>query len=550
MNRSLQASLLFILALSASMSFAQSVSVELLSSYTIEEVNEIIDDFGVPANTLQITSGVDYYRVEYMTLHPNGDSVLVSGAIAVPSAAPACPKPIASYQHGTTTVRTEVPSFENTEGLLGVMYAGAGYVVTLPDFIGLGVSELFHLYVHAESQASTSLDLIRLAANEFQEELNYVWSEELFLFGYSQGGHATMALHKMIEEDFSDEFTVTACAPMSGPYDISGTQTDMIIADEPFSFSGFLPYVTMSYQAAYGDVYSSLDEIFIEPYASDLPELFDGTNSIAYISSQLPAVPNQMLREDFFEAFQNDPNHPLRLVLADNDVYDWAPVAPTTMYYCTEDEQVDYNNSLVALEAMLANGAQNVEALNGGAFDHGGCAPLAFLGGYFFFEEYRTNPFALEYEVTVSDASSGDANDGMLEFVLLDGQELYTLAWSTGENGPIIDDLSPGEYTLNVTDALGCSSASTYSVSFVGDVFEEALLWNLYPNPSTGQINIEWPFEAGHFNVRNAQGKVVEKGQIKKGLNTYSCDDLKDGIYTVEITSVQASYSRRIMIFR
>lgn len=550
MFRSLQASFLFILALSPAISFAQIMNVELLSSYTIEEVNEIIDDFGVPENTLQITSGVNYYRVEYMTLHPNGDSVLVSGAIAVPSEAPSCPKPIASYQHGTTTVRTEVPSFENTEGLLGVMYAGAGYVVTLPDFIGLGVSELFHLYVHAESQASTSLDLIRLASGELQDELNYVWSDELFLFGYSQGGHATMALHKMIEEDFPDEFNVTASAPMSGPYDISGTQTNMIIADEPFSFSGFLPYVTMAYQAAYGNVYTDLDEIFIEPYASELPELFNGTNSIAYISSQLPAIPNDMLREDFFEAFQNDPNHPLRLVLADNDVYDWAPIAPTTMYYCTEDEQVDYNNSLVALEAMLANGAQNVEALNGGPFDHGGCAPLAFLGGYFFFEEYRTSPFSLEYEVTVSDASSGDASDGMLEFVLLNGQELYTLDWSTGEDGPIIEGLSPGEYSLNLTDAMGCSSTNTYTVSFIGDVFEEALLWNLYPNPSNGHINIDWPFEAGSFDVRNAQGQLVQKGQIKTGLNTLSCEGLKDGIYTVEITTKQASYSRRVMIIR
>jgi hypothetical protein len=257
-----------------------------------------------------------------------------------------------------------------------------------------------------------------------------------------------------------------------------------------------------------------------------------------------------MLQADFFEAFQNDPNHPLRLVLADNDVYDWAPTAPTTMYYCTEDEQVDYNNSLVALETMLANGAQNVEALNGGPFDHGGCAPLAFLGGYFFFEEYRTSPFSLDYEVNVSDATSGDANDGMLEFVLLEGQGLYTLDWSTGENEPVIAGLSPGDYTLNIIDAMGCSSTGTYSVSFVGDVFEEARLWNLYPNPSSGQVNIEWPFEEGSFKVRNAQGKVVQIGQIKKGMNTYSCENLKDGMYTVEITSMQASCSRRIMIMR
>ena len=527
---------------------AQLVSHELVASFSVSEVEQIVNDFGVPNNTINITSGVDFYRVEYMTEHPNGEMVLVSGGVAVPNNASACASPIASYQHGTTTIRTEVPSFLNGEGLLGVLYAGAGYVVTLPDFIGLGVSELFHLYVHADSQASTSLDLIRLASNELQEELGYTWDEQLFLFGYSQGGHATMALHKMIEEDFPDEFTVTASAPMSGPYDISGTQTNMIIADAPFSFSGFLPYVTMAYQAAYGNLYNSLDEIFVEPYATTLPDLFDGTNSIGYISTQLPAIPNQMLLPEVFEAFQSDPNHPLRLALADNDVYDWAPTAPVTMYYCTEDEQVDYNNSLVALETMTNNGAANVSALNGGALDHGGCAPLAFLGCYFFFEEYREDPFSLVYDVLISDASSGDDSDGALSFNLVEGDENYTLEWSNGENGQSIENLAPGEYTLTVTDAAGCSSSESYSISFPGVLSELDFTWKLYPNPSDGLVNIDWPFSSGSFDVFDLQGKIVLSGPIQEGLNQFSCGSLQTGMYHVRISTPDGFFNRRIAI--
>lgn len=527
---------------------AQLVNFELLESFSLSEVEQIVNDFGVPNNTITITSGVDFYRVEYMTAHPNGEMVLVSGGIAVPNDVGSCASPIASYQHGTTTVRTQVPSFLNGEGLLGVMYAGAGYVVTLPDFIGLGVSELFHLYVHADSQASASLDLIRLASNELQEELGYTWDEQLFLFGYSQGGHATMALHKMIEEDFPEEFTVTASAPMSGPYDISGTQTNMIIADAPFSFSGFLPYVTMAYQAAYGNLYNSLDEIFIEPYATTLPDLFDGTNSIGYISTQLPAIPNQMLRPEVFEAFQNDPNHPLRLALADNDVYDWAPTAPVTMYYCTEDEQVDYNNSLVALEAMTNNGATNVSALNGGALDHGACAPLAFLGCYFFFDEYRQDSFSLVYDVLVSDASSGDVSDGALSFNLIEGDENYTLEWSNGENGQSIENLAPGEYTLTVTDASGCTSTESFAISFPGVLSELDLTWKLYPNPSNSLVNIDWPFSSGNFEVFDLQGKVVLSGPIQKGLNKFNCNSLLTGIYHVRISTPDGFFNRRIAI--
>ncbi|MGB0424598.1 MAG: lipase family protein, partial [Flavobacteriales bacterium] len=334
---------------------AQLVSTTLLDSYTLSEIEVLASDFGVPAGVLPLSYAVDYYRIEYQTLHPNGETVLVSGGLAVPQGV-TCPRPLASYQHGTTTERYEVPGYQNTEALLGVLYASGGFVCTLPDFIGLGSSDLFHLYVHAESQASASLDFIRLATEELNEDLNYTWDGQLFLFGYSQGGHATMALHKSIEEDFSDEFTVTASAPMSGPYDISGAQTDYLLEDVPFSFSGFLPYVTIAYQNAYGNLYNSLDEIFVEPYATTLPDLFDGSNSIGYISSQLPAIPSEMLIPEVYAAFQSDPDHFLRQALEDNDVYDWAPTAPTRLYYCTEDEQVSYNNSLVALETMLANG--------------------------------------------------------------------------------------------------------------------------------------------------------------------------------------------------
>ena len=43
-------------------------------------------------------------------------------------------------------------------------------------------------------------------------------TDELFLLGYSEGGYATMALHRELQQFHSDEFTVTASAPMAGPW--------------------------------------------------------------------------------------------------------------------------------------------------------------------------------------------------------------------------------------------------------------------------------------------------------------------------------------------
>ncbi|MEO0404162.1 MAG: hypothetical protein AAF193_04765, partial [Bacteroidota bacterium] len=82
------------------------------------------------------------------------------------------------------------------------------------------------------------------------------------------------------------------------------------------------------------------------------------------------SIPTEMLVPEFYEEFLNDDQHPFKLALEDNDVYDWTPVAPTRMFYCTQDEQVDFNNALVALETMLENGATQVDAVDGGPYTH------------------------------------------------------------------------------------------------------------------------------------------------------------------------------------
>ena len=71
-------------------------------------------------------------------------------------------------------------------------------------------------------------DMIR-ASREVCRELGILLNSQLFgrLFA---GRHATMALHRMIEGQHSDEFTVTASAPAARAYDLSGTTLDAALA--------------------------------------------------------------------------------------------------------------------------------------------------------------------------------------------------------------------------------------------------------------------------------------------------------------------------------
>lgn len=383
----------FFLFLFAFTADAQVVSHQFIAHYNYATVNTIISGFGLPSGFLEPVSEVDFYRVRYMTQHPNGEMIEVSGALCVPSDLD-CPLPMASYQHGTISRRTEAPSFSSGETTIGVLFASAGYIVCMPDYIGLGVSQVFHPYVHAESEASASADMIR-ATRDLQETLNYTWDEELFIFGYSQGGHATAALQRLIETELSDEFQLTASAPLSGPYDISGVQASVLTANEEYPTPGYLPYVVLSYQEVYGNIYQDLTDVFLPEYAEIIPNLFNGNVSMGTINNAFPSVPADMLQPEFIEAYNSDPNHPVRVALEDNNTMDWSPAVPTRLFYCEADDQVNYMNSIVALDAFEQLGSTSVVAQNLGSLDHGDCAGPAFLFCFDFFEQNRINNCSL-----------------------------------------------------------------------------------------------------------------------------------------------------------
>jgi pimeloyl-ACP methyl ester carboxylesterase len=394
----------------------QITEYSLETHFTEASINIYMQVLGIPSGLLEVQSEVDFYKIKYMTPHPDGSMVEVSGALCVPSDLD-CPLPMGSYQHGTISARDEAPSNPTGEALIGVLYAAVGYIIVMPDYIGLGDSPLLHPYVHADSQASTSLDMIR-AARDLQSTLGYAWDEQLFIFGYSQGGHATAALQRLIETDFSDEFTITGSAPMSGPYDISGVQAGVLTSDQVYPTPGYLPYVVLSYQEVYGNIYNDLTEVFLPEYAEIIPDLFDGNTSMGVINNAFPSVPAQMLQPAFIEAYNSDPNHPMRVALADNDVMDWSPQVPTRLFYCNADDQVNYMNSVLALENFTELGSTSVTAVDLGEYDHGGCAPLALLFGLDFFESLKVDNCNISgiSEITDSFSISPNPSNGIVSF--------------------------------------------------------------------------------------------------------------------------------------
>jgi hypothetical protein len=240
------------LALLPLLSIAQGTIIEdtIVRQLTTQDIDDLLASQGIPSGILPLNYEVDVHRIVYDTPDPNGNPTYASGLVFIPREVP-CPMPLFTYLHGTKVKKEQTFYYLQDEWFLGAVMASSGYVTTMPDYLGLGFSPGLHPYQHARSQATASIDLLRVARTicaEGEVELN----GQLFITGYSQGGHATLATHRMIQEELSDEFTVTASAPGSGPYDMSGHQFDMVAALEPYSVPGYLPYVILSYQSVYG----------------------------------------------------------------------------------------------------------------------------------------------------------------------------------------------------------------------------------------------------------------------------------------------------------
>ncbi|NUO02683.1 MAG: T9SS type A sorting domain-containing protein [Saprospiraceae bacterium] len=462
---SLSIALFLVAMLAPTLSAQQLVSSGLLGTRTRAQLQAQFGFF--------IQNGIRMYRITYTTPDISGQPDTASGLLVVPVRNTPSSYPLMCYQHGTVDSRTDVPSNLQGGWELAAVFGGMGYVTAAPDFLGLGEARGFHPYVHAETEASAAVDML-FAVREFAEEdEDLVINDQLFISGYSQGGHAGMALHRSIEQDHSDQFTVTAAAHMSGPYSISGAMRDKILSDEPYYFAAYLPFTVLSYDLAYG-LFDDIEQYFKQPYADMIEQFYNEDINLGDLNTMLidqlelefgASVTKNMFQDSILQAVINDPNHPANVALRANDVYEWAPVAPTRLYYCQADDQVTYRNSIIADSVMsTVLGALAVDAINVNPnADHGGCVQPAVTAAIFFFanlqeitvgsNEVAAGPRPALYpnpaneNFQVKNAPAG----ALVQLLTLDGRPVFEASVS-GENQSVAlpANFQPGVYLAQI----------------------------------------------------------------------------------------------------
>ncbi|MBS1624972.1 MAG: T9SS type A sorting domain-containing protein [Bacteroidetes bacterium] len=449
-----------------------------LRSYTKVQLDSILSANGIPA-VLGTAYDIDVYRIIYNTVNYDSTAITASGMLAVPHNT-TCRFPLAAYEHGTVTAKHDAPSYLNgQEPMIGMVMASVGYIVVEPDYLGLGDGPGIHPYQHAQTEASASIDMLR-SAREFCDSAGIRQNGQLFLMGYSEGGHACMATHRAIEQQLQGEMTVTAAVPMSGAYDMSGVMINRMLTDTPYSQPAYLAFLVVSWNPIY-HLCDSFSQAFVHPYDSILPLLLDGTHGTNDLNNAMPNIPKRVFTRAELDTFVNNPNSAMRVALRDNDDYDWAPRAPTRIFFCKGDTYVPYQNSCVAINKMRQNGCADCDTMDVNPdLDHVPCAQYSILNAKFFFDRYRridcstgiadidnaaivsVYPSPAQDRFTIELYRAGEFASASIYDAM--GRLVSTSTLNTGVNTITTDVLTTGVYMIRVTDENGLNKVSRITI--------------------------------------------------------------------------------------
>jgi predicted esterase len=363
--------------------------------------------------------GIDVHQVTYNTVDPAGAATTASAALMIPTGTdPVCqgPRPIVLYAHGTAVQRTlnlaNITTEDNLEGLLAAtVLTTQGYILVAPNYTGFDMSALsYNPYLNADQESNDAVDALAAARSALPTSFapTVTDSGKLFVTGYSQGGHVAMATHRKLQESGA---TITASAPMSGPYAIAAFADAVFFGQVSRNTPLFLAFTAIGYQKAYGDVYASPTDVFEARYVTGIEsllpsavprtqlfaegklprdQLFNSTPPDPSFAQFTPATspanlapvfaqgfgPENLVTNAFRLAYLQDaqanpdggfptvldnrpaanPANGLRRAYKRNDLRTWVPTAPVFLCGGNEDPTVIFMNTQLIQAYWAANG--------------------------------------------------------------------------------------------------------------------------------------------------------------------------------------------------
>ncbi len=373
--------------------------------------------------------GVIVKKVHYKTLGVKGEVTNATTALMIPKGRSSeCQgkRPIFLYAHGTIVNKSydfsEVGNKKNTASKMSTTvansFASQGYIVVAPNYAGYDESKLnYHPYLNAKQQSHEMADALVATKEVLKKDKRTDFSQQLFIGGYSEGGHVALATTRYLE---NKGYPVTATVPMSGPYAMTAFGDEIFNGKVNLGATVFAPLVAINYNKDYGNIYKKPSDVIAEPYAKDIEKIIPGKMKTMdlFLSLKLPMVAlfeykpkdrpllannspadpnygygfaptNYLIKSSYRESYLRDalanpdgvaqnkavplppanPKHPLRKALKINDLRLYLPKSPVMLCGGNQDPSVAFDVNAGVMAKIWRHYANKGEKLNVVVFD-------------------------------------------------------------------------------------------------------------------------------------------------------------------------------------
>lgn len=297
------------------------------------------------------------YIIEYPSIDPDGNDIILSAAVMIPDKAFTSNRKIdgtALASHYTIASDAECPTRSySAEGIL----SWTNNIVIMPDYYGFGSSaDKFQAFLNKTIAGRNNIDAIK-AVQAFVKDNNLNVADTMINIGYSQGGYNALASLKYVTDHPELGIIFDKSFIGGGPYSVVTVFEDIIQSGQsPIIDLAALSIISYVENEHLGIQYS---ELFKEPLLSNVGEWY---LSKKYSILELNELIGTQNPADVFTEALTSLSGPVYDKIADAGhrnslLTGWAPSNGEKLYiyHSKDDEFVSYKNFLLLKEMLDSN---------------------------------------------------------------------------------------------------------------------------------------------------------------------------------------------------
>jgi len=233
-----------------------------------------------------------------------------------------------------------------------------GYITIIPDYLGYGVSQdQIPVYFDQEATANSIRDMVK-AVQQFLESRQVTYKKDLYIMGFSQGGHAALSLlHELQSSQPIADLNPKALVSIAGPCDLK-ENVDFILKQDKHATSAYISYLFTSLNAYCWK--RDISDFFQPPSSDYIKQYLAKEIDLNTMALNQDTIIQNLMEPHFLQEYLGTGEPEIKSSLRENSDFDFVPRVPVLFIHSTSDEDVPYETARQTWKKMLLMGADSL----------------------------------------------------------------------------------------------------------------------------------------------------------------------------------------------